>query len=554
MLDRLRWVLRFARSSRRRMAVAVLLASAASGAAIGLSATAAWLIVRASERPPVLHLMVAIVAVRAFGVGRGVLRYGERLAAHDATFRIVGELRVAAVERLAKVLPRPAVEPAAASGGLLARFVDDVEGLQDLWVRVIVPYGSAAIVGAASVLLSGLIVPTTGVLLAVTLLASALLAPTVADRSARRAESQLAPLQAAYQTELLEVLDGATELQVYGVLPERIERLDELDRAMAAAERRTAGGLGRSAAVTALAAGAATWGALWLGAGAVDRGALSGVGLGVVALLPLAAHELFASLAPAGRLLPALSERAGRIRDLLSLKPEIAEPVSGLSPPEGPLGLRVRGLSARWDTDGADVVHDLSFELSAGSAAVLVAPSGAGKSTVAAVLLRFLEPSGGSIEVVGAEGTVELRDLSSDTVRSVIGACLQDDHLFDSTIEANLRIARPDATTEELHAALVRAGLDDWVRTLPDGLATMVGEHGSQLSGGQRQRLSLTRTVLAERSIMVFDEPTEHLDEHAAAALARDLVAAAGGRTLLVITHRPELFPGLARIELVSAG
>ena len=529
-MSSLRWVLRLGRSGRGRLALAILLGALASGAAVGLTATSAWLISRASQHPPVLHLMVAIVAVRAFGLARGVLRYGERLTGHDASFRTLGDLRVATVDRLEQVLPiRTSPQDTSrqddlTSSDLLSRFVNDIDSLQDLWVRVLLPYAAAALLGAVTVTLLTVLAPAAGIAVAGTLLVAAVIAPYVSARVAKGAGSRLAPLRAEYQTELLDLLDGATELAVYGALPARLAQLDRCDTAMTSAADRSAVAAGYGAAISTLAAGAAVWAGLWFGASAVDGHTLAAVSLAVVVLVPLAVHEVFAALAPAAHELPALAAAARRVRGIFDQPPSVREPALPAPLPNAPFGLRVRNLHARWSPDGSEVLSGVDLDIAPGSTTLIVGQSGSGKSTLAAVLLRLLDPTDGTVELVGHDVTVRLDHLAGDDVRRVIGWCAQDAYIFDSTIEANLRLARTDATPEQLADALRRARLDSWVDSLPKGLATMVGEHGSRLSGGQRQRLALARTLLADRPIAIFDEPTEHLDEATAAELAADLL------------------------------
>lgn len=522
----------------------------AAACAIGLAATAAWLIVRANEHPPVLYLMVAVVAVRAFGVGRGVLRYVERLAGHDAAFRILGDLRVATVERLARILPARRDQPAGrlTSGELLGRFVADVDGLQDVWVRVLLPYAATGLAGAGSVILLVVLVPAAGAVLAITLVLSAIVAPFLSARADAGAAVEAEPRRAQYQTAALDLLDGATELAVYGALEERLAELDGQDRAIAAAEARTSRAAGRGGSLAVLAGGAAMWAGLWFGVGAVRGGTMAAVSLAVVALLPLAAHEVFAGLALAGQQVPALSAAAERVRAVLDEPDSVPDTPAPATVPPGPYGFRVRGLAARWEAAGPDVLAGVDLDVPPGTSTVIVGRSGIGKSTLAAVLMRLLEPAAGTVELVGIDGATDVRALRGDDVRALIGWCAQDAHVFDSTIEANLRLARPEATAAEIDAALRGARLADWVAELPAGLATMVGEHGRALSGGQRQRLALARVLLADRPIAVFDEPTEHLDEPTAAALAADLLDTTRGRTVVVMTHRPELFAAAGQL------
>src|SRR5690606_11426161 len=310
----LRWVGSFARGHRLRLLLAVVVGVGAAASAIGLTATSAWLIVRASEMPPVLHLMVAIVAVRAFGLGRGVVRYLERLVGHDTAFRILGDLRAATFTRLERLLPGPV--GGHSSGELLARFVGDVDGLVDLWVRVVLPYAAAAVVGVASVALVGLLVPGAGVVLALSLLAAAIASPLLSSAVARRADRRVQPLRGRYQAAVVDLLDGAPELAVYDALPGRLDALADLDRELVRAEGRSTFGAGLGSAVVAVAAGGAVWGALSLGADAVGAGSLRDAALAVVVLTPLAVHEVLATLAPGAHALPRIASSARRVTEV----------------------------------------------------------------------------------------------------------------------------------------------------------------------------------------------------------------------------------------------
>lgn len=309
----------------------------------------------------------------------------------------------------------------------------------------------------------------------------------------------------------------------------------EADARVAGCERRAAYGRGGGAAVAAFSAGAALWGALALGAAGVRSGAISGVALAVLVLLPLATHEVFAVLAPAAQQIPRLRVAAARVSEVKNRADPVTEPACPATLTGPPYDITIRGLTARWRADGPAVLNDIDLEVPAGARIAVTGPSGSGKTTLAMVLLRFLEPADGEVMI----GGTDIRALDGEQVRSVIGLCAQDAHIFASTLRENLRIARPDATDDELAEALHRASLLDWVRTLPEGLDTRVGERGAQLSGGQRQRLALARVLLADFPVVIFDEPAEHLDEQTAEALTRDLLTATEGRTVILITHRP---------------
>ncbi|MGD0247513.1 MAG: thiol reductant ABC exporter subunit CydC [Candidatus Limnocylindrales bacterium] len=534
-----------------RLLLAVAAGVAAAGAAIGLTATSAWLVSRAAERPPVLYLMVAVTAVRAFGISRGALRYTERLASHDAAFRVLSRLRSEAYARLERLAPAGLAE--FRSGDLLARLVDDVDGLADLWLRVLLPYLVAGVAASATVALIWLLVPAAAVVLGITLLFVAFVIPVFTIRVAHRGEQRIAGARGELAAATLEVLAGAPELLVAGATEARLADLAAIDRRLATAEARTAAGSGLGALLSGLASGVAIWLGLVAGIAALRAGTIEGVTLAIVALTPIAVHEAVSGLVPASQHLPGLSAMAGRLVDVISRPDPVAEPAVAEPLPAGPYGLRTRSLRARYSAGGPEALILPDIEVRPGGRLLVTGPSGSGKSTFAAVLVRFLEPSAGTVELVGSDRSVDIRRLSGDDVRRAICLCAQDPHVFDTSVVENVRLARPGATDEEVQGALSAAQLSSWIDSLPEGLATLVGEHGARLSGGQRQRLSLARALLAGAPVVVFDEPTEHLDEGMAGALVVDLLAATAGRTVVMITHRPELIDSAtwtARVDL----
>jgi len=529
-----------------RLLLALLAGVLAAGSAVALTATSAWLISRAAQQPPILFLMVAIVAVRFFGIARGVFRYAERLAGHDAAFRWLADLRVSVYQRLERLAP--AGSSTFRSGDLLARLVGDVDTLQDLWLRVLLPYGTAAVVGAGAVLLVSWLVPGAGLVLLAAIVVAAVLAPVLALSVARHGEREVAPARGALSTSVHDVLAGTAELTAFGRTDQALAAVSDADDVLRRTEARSSAGAGLGAAVAAVAGGAAVWAGLGLGVPAVRDGAVSGVALAVVVLTPLAVFELVSSLAPAAQNVPRIRAAARRVMDVLDAPVPVTEADSPQPPPASPVTLDVEHLAARWSPREPLVLQDASLRLGVREHLVLTGASGAGKSTLAAVLLKFLPADRGRVRL----DRVDYTEMDGDDVRTRVGLLAQDAHVFDTSLLENVRLARPGASDDDIRAALASARLLETVDALPSGWHTMVGEHGGRLSGGERQRLALARTLLAGFDVLILDEPTEHVDETTATGLLADLVETNTGRSVLLITHRdPRTLPisGVLRIQ-----
>lgn len=535
-------------AQRGRLMLALLLGSLALGSAVGLMAVSGWLISRASEQPPVLYLMVAVTATRAFGIGRAVFRYAERLVSHDAVLRMLAELRVAVYRSLERIAPGGLRRTR--RGDLLSRLVADVDALQDYWLRWLLPAGTAALVGAATVGFTGRLLPQAGLVLAAGLLLAGIGVPLVSGACARRAERRLAPARADLATRITDLLGGTAELTVAGALPGRSARTRAADAVLTRIASRAATATALGGGLTALIAGLTVVAAALVSLPAVADGRLAGVELAVVVLTPLAAFEAVTGLPLAAQYRQRVKRSAERVYEVLDAPVPVREPDVPAATPKTPFPLEVRGLSARYAGAGHDALGPVDLTLEAGRRIAVVGPSGSGKTTLAQVLLRFLDARAGTYRIGGVEASA----LEGDTVRRFVGLCAQDAHIFDSSLRENLRLARPAASEPELRDALARARLLDWAEALPDGLDTLVGEHGARLSGGQRQRLALARALLADFPVLVLDEPAEHLDLPTADALTADLLAATEGRTTVLITHRLAGLEAVDEVVVLDAG
>ncbi|MGE7385010.1 thiol reductant ABC exporter subunit CydD [Streptomyces sp. NPDC004126] len=540
--DPLRRVRAVAAAWQDRFRLGLLLGALAVASSIGLMAVSGWLISRASEQPPVMYLAVAVTATRAFGIGRAVFRYTERLVSHDAVLRMLADLRVAVYRRLERIAPAGLREQR--RGDLLSRLVADADALQDYWLRWLLPVGTAVLVGTGSVAFTAWMLPGAGAVLAVGLLAAGVGVPLLSGACARRAERRLAPARGELATRVADLLTGTAELTVAGALAGRKERARESDGVLTRIASRGAAANGLGGGLSALVCGLTVVCAAFAGAEAVAAGRLSGVAMAVVVLTPLAAFEAVNGLPLAVQYRQRVRRSAERVYEVIDAPVPVAEPAEPLALPASPFPLRLTGLAARHGGQERDALHGLDLTLEAGRRIAVVGPSGSGKTTLAQVLLRFLDPREGAYTL----GGTDVRDLDGDDVRRIVGLCAQDAHLFDSSVRENLRLARTGASEEELREALAAARLLEWADGLPDGLDTLVGEHGERISGGQRQRLALARALLADFPVLVLDEPAEHLDLATADALTADLLAATEGRTTVLITHR---LAGLAAVDEV---
>jgi thiol reductant ABC exporter CydC subunit len=527
-------VLALAQAPRGRVVLASGLAALTILFGVGLMSVAGYLIARAAEQPAVLSLTVAIVGVRFFGLGRPIARYLERLASHDLAFRVVGRVRVRVYERLEPLAP--AELEGYRRGDLLSRVVADVDSLQFLHLRGLVPALAALVASCVSVAVTAAFLPWGAVVLAAGLLAGGIGVPLVAGAIGRRAARGEAAARGDLSADLVELLAGAAELSVYGRGAEAVERVRASDRVLTRLAARAAFADGVADGLRLLVTGATVAVVLAVAVAAHADGRVSRVSIAALALLALASFEGVQPLAQAARELAASLAAGGRIVELTDREPAVQDPAIPVGFPTGPLEVALEGVRARYDPAEPPALDGLTLRLAPGERVALVGPSGAGKSTVTNLLLRFLDPEAGRVTIGGCD----LRSLRQEDVRRSVAVAGQDSHLFSTSIRENVRLARPEAGDAEIETVLRRARIWDWVTSLPDGLDTLVGEQGRELSGGQRGRLVVARALLAGAPVLVLDEPTAHLDSATAVSLLDDVLDTAGTASVLLITHRRE--------------
>ena len=536
------------RPLRGRLLLAVAAGAAATGCGVALLAVSGFLLARASQHPSILAISAAVVAVRALSAGRGLSRYLERLASHDAAFRILADVRVRIYRRVERLAP--AGLAAFSSGDLLTRLVSDVDATQDLFIRGIAPPLAAALVGAGAVIACLLILAPAGAALAAGLLAAGIGVPVLTARTARGAARRLAPARGHLAATFTDLVAGAGELQAYGAEQAALASVAAADADLTRQARRNAAASGLGAGLSSAVAGLTLWGVLLLGVAATGDGALGRVPLAVLTLTALASFEAVTVLPAAAVQIGQARVSARRITAVLDAPDPVHEPATPRPVPDGPISVRLRGVQVRYRPDGPADLDGVDLDLPPGRRVTLTGPNGAGKSTVASVLLRFTDVTAGTVTLNGQD----LASYAADDVRTRIGGCPQDPHIFDASLRDNLRLARPGASDQQLADVAARVRLLDWVESLPRGWDTPVGAHGAALSGGQRQRLALARALLADPALVILDEPTAHLDPPTGRALLSDLLAATAGRTVLLITHDPDELDDVDQIIVLDGG
>ena len=513
--------------SRSGFALSLLLGVTALGTAIALGGTAAWLIARASQQPPVLYLTVAATSVRLFGVSRALARYLSRLASHKVALTGMDNLRNNLYDELAAA---PGTKLSTLRrGDLMTRAGADVDEVGNVVVKTLLPALVAAIVGVGTVGVITIISPAAGIILAISLVVSGVIAPAIIARSVRLAESQGADARTDIAATSLAILEGATELSMAGTLKRARHSLGESEAALSAA-------LGRSARLSAFARGldvcamgVAVIGALLIGIPQTTSGALAQVLLAVIVLVPLSSFEGVAELTPAAAQLVRSAQAATRICSLLDEE----APAQPHDIPEGPTVIEARDLAIGWP-GGPTLATGISLTLRPGSSLAIVGPSGIGKTTLLATLTGIIPPKSGSALING----VPAWGADRDQLTSRITMTAEDAHVFATTIYENLRVARASLTRDEAAELLSRAGLAQWVQSLPDGLDTVIGSGGTTVSGGERRRLLMARALAAPAPIMAIDEASEHLDATTADRLMDTLLTPSPSRATLVVTHR----------------
>ncbi|RKQ97050.1 ATP-binding cassette subfamily C protein CydC [Kushneria sinocarnis] len=534
------------------MALGILLNLIALASSVGLIALSGWFLSAAAlagtsaATAATFNFLLPSAGVRGFAITRTAGRYGERVASHEGTLRLLSRLRrhlYQAIEPLS-----PTALQRYGSSDLMARLTADVDALDNLYLRVVTP----SIVAMGIIVLCGVVigvfVPAIGIFAALALAISGTLGPWLAWRRGHRLSHHWQALDTDLRARLLERLPALSELLLYGRWQPETEALLDAQRERDQQELALAGLWGRSQLLSQVLLGLTITGVLAMAAWWSVNRDLSPTLIALMGLSVMGAFEAIAMLPQAWQNLGRIQRAAGRLDELTERVPSIAFPAESRAIPDDN-GLEIRDLDVRF-ADGTRALSEFSLTLAPGEHFALLGPSGGGKTTLLNTLVRFVPPTSGSILL----GGVPLEQLDEATLRASMAVAPQETHLFVASYRDNLKLGNPAAGDDELYELLQALDLTGWLDDQPDGLDSYPDEGGSSLSGGQLKRFGIARALLSRAPILLLDEPTEGLDERTARRVLATIRARAGSRTLLMITHHAGGLEQLDRIGIMDEG
>ncbi|MBO1754843.1 thiol reductant ABC exporter subunit CydC [Allobranchiibius sp. CTAmp26] len=518
---------------------AAVLGGLAATCGVALTATSGWLIVQASTRPVILTLLTAIVAVRAFGIGRPIFRYVERIRSHDAALHLLAHRRTDLYRTLIPLTPARLGRRRRAD--LLGALVRDVDDEVDVQVRSLVPLLAAAMTCLVAAIAAAILYPPAApVVVAIALLAALIGAIDWSlERTGHRASLDA---RGAVTSSAAAISLNNSALQAIRGDDTELARLDaaqlDLERAVRRQARGRAAGFGLSFLLTA---GAAIGMALMLRS-ALASGDIGAPFAALLVLGPIALTDILGSIPDAVGALARGQAARRRLDALTGQTPAVHDTGRSVDIP-APTTLQLSGIAASW-TDGPDQIHGIDLHVSPGEHLAVTGPNGIGKSTVLAVLARHLDPSRGRYDVAGHDAL----GCRPDDVRRHVAVVDDEPHLFAGSLRANLLLAHPGASDAQVASALIDAGLGRWLAGLPARLDTLLGSDARGVSGGERTRIAIARAVLADRRVILLDEPVAHLDHPTASALMRDLHDATRDASVVVVSHQQIGVQGCDRV------
>jgi ATP-binding cassette subfamily C protein CydC len=519
----------------------------ATTATVGLLALSGWFLSAAAfaglstTAAQTFNYFFPSIGVRIFAISRTLARYAERVVSHDATFRILESLRIWFYERIEPLAPARLMRYR--SGDILNRVLADIDALDNLYVRVLSPSLVAGVLVAGLTVFLSLFDPLIALTALGWLVVAGIGLPAAAGIAGAAAGRRLSHLMTQMRIQIVEGIQGLPELLIFNRRWDYLGQMDRDNRNLLDVQRRMSHIRGVSLAGITLISGLAVVSAIYQGAALVSSGVLHGASLAMIALTVLAAFDALMPLPSAYQYLGRTREAARELLEVVGSEPPVTFPENSLAALHH-FDVSFDRVSFRYTENAADAVHDIHFHLPAGQRFAVLGPTGAGKSTLAHLMVRFWDAQSGSVRIGGKD----IRGLNERDLRQSVSLVSQQAHMFNASVRDNLLIARPGATEPELWQALAAVRLADFVKSLPQGIDTWIGESGRLVSGGQARRLALARAILRDAPIWVLDEPTEGLDRATERHIMETLFEITSGKTVLLITHR---LVGLDRLERI---
>ena len=516
---------------RWQVALATALGAGTMASNVGLLSVAAYLIAASALQLGLSHLTLPMFLVQIFGISRAAFRYLERLVSHNVTFKLLADLRTWLYERLEPLSPACLLEHR--SGDLLTRIVKDVEELENIYLRAFSPVVVAVAISALTFVALYVFDPTLAFVTLGFLALTGVGVPLLVGLLARRLGRRELELRAELGVQVVDGVQGVQDLLALGRASDQERQVSDLGQKLGRVQKRMAFIGGLQNALNDLTMNLAMVTVLILAIPLVNESSIPAVYLAFLALLTLGSFEAVQPLGTAFQFLGRSLGAGERLFEIADAEPQILDPDDPLPPPIDHT-LEFDRVGFRYREDEPPVLEEISFKVGPGSRVAIVGPSGSGKSTLANLVLRFWDTTHGEVRLGGHD----VRGYAQEDLRRAIGVVAQGTHLFNETLRDNLLLARPDATDSEIESALERAQLIEFVRHLPQGLDTPLGEQGLRLSGGERQRLAIARALLEDAPVLILDEPTANLDPATEHEILAALYEPAPDRATLTITHR----------------
>ncbi len=514
------------------VALGLALLGLVGAVAAGVMAGAAWLL-------------------RPLALGRAAARYLEKLTTHEATFRILADIRLWFFDRVAPLVPGRI--GGLRAGDLLSRLVGDVDALDGLYIQLLTPSVVALLAAATLAMVLSMAAPPVAVVVLIVLALAGLGVPALAERAGRGLGAAQVRAAADLRQQTIDLAQGLTDLIANGAVDAALAAADRAGDAHGRIVRRQAllAALGTAASqvLTQAALVAVLLVGVGAGVGAEFSGQAAGPMLAIAAFVTLAAFEAVAPLPVAYQMLGRVREAARRLRAVAQTPPAVADPPRPAAVPSAG-DIRVEGVRFAYPGTDGPALEGVDLTVAGGERLAVIGPSGAGKSTLFALLMRFHDPDAGSVRI----GGTDLRDLALAAHRARLGVLSQGTPILAGTLRDNVTLGSPDARPEAIGRALRTAGLARFVADLPDGLDTWLGEAGVAVSGGEARRIALARVILRDAPILLLDEPTEGLDAETERAVLDGLRPAMAGKTVVMITHRPAAAAAMDRVVRIEAG